>query len=583
MRKVKIVCTLGPACGDREVLKLLAQEGMDVARFNFSHGTYEQHAKSLENIRSIEKELGRPIATMLDTKGPEIRTGSLANHGTVILHEGNVFVLTSEPVEGDESRVSISHAKLFKDVKPGMNIFIDDGTITLVVEDIRDHDIVCRVVVGGELGEHKGINVPDANLSVPALTEKDIEDIKWGLEHDMEYIAVSFVRTRDEIISVRRVVEELDGDIKIIAKIETKQAVVNLDDIISVVDGMMVARGDLGVEMPTEEVPLVQKRIIDLCRYHGKPVIVATQMLDSMIRNPRPTRAEASDVANAVLDGADAVMLSGETAKGKYPVLAVRTMKNIVERVEKEYRMWQRPATIPIKAKGVPDAVSHAAVSIAEEMNVGAILSLTSSGSTARMVSKYRPLPPIIAATPKVKTCRELSLVWGVIPMIQPQISTTDEAVERALASAKEKNLLKEGELAVVTAGVPMGIPGTTNMIEVRPVSKILVKGLSLIKKVVSGVVCKALDPDTAIATMKDGYILVVRQTDKAYVPAMKKAQAIIAEEGGLTSHAAIVALELGIPCIVSAAGVTDILENGMVITVDGSRGVVYQGNVKLH
>lgn len=583
MRKVKIVCTLGPACGDREVLKLLAQEGMDVARLNFSHGTYEQHAKSLGNIRSIEKELGRPIATMLDTKGPEIRTGSLANHGTVILHEGNVFVLTSEPVEGDESRVSISHAKLFEDVKPGMNIFIDDGTITLVVEDIRDHDIVCRVVVGGELGEHKGINVPDANLSVPALTEKDIEDIKWGLEHDMEYIAVSFVRTRDEIISVRRVVEELDGDIKIIAKIETKQAVVNLDDIISVVDGMMVARGDLGVEMPTEEVPLVQKRIIDLCRYHGKPVIVATQMLDSMIRNPRPTRAEASDVANAVLDGADAVMLSGETAKGKYPVLAVRTMKNIVERVEKEYRMWQRPATIPIKARGVPDAVSHAAVSIAEEMNVGAILSLTSSGSTARMVSKYRPLPPIIAATPKVKTCRELSLVWGVIPMIQPQISTTDEAVERALASAKEKNLLKEGELAVVTAGVPMGIPGTTNMIEVRPVSKILVKGLSLIKKVVSGVVCKALDPDTAIATMKDGYILVVRQTDKAYLPAMKKAQAIIAEEGGLTSHAAIVALELGIPCIVSAAGVTDILENGMVITVDGSRGVVYQGNVKLH
>lgn len=583
MRKVKIVCTLGPACGDREVLKLLAQEGMDVARLNFSHGTYEQHAKSLGNIRSVEKELGRPIATMLDTKGPEIRTGSLANHGTVILHEGNVFVLTSEPVEGDESRVSISHTKLFQDVKPGMNIFIDDGTIALVVEDIRDHDIVCRVVVGGELGEHKGINVPDANLSVPALTEKDIEDIKWGLEHDMEYIAVSFVRTRDEIISVRRVVEELDGDIKIIAKIETKQAVVNLDDIISVVDGMMVARGDLGVEMPTEEVPLVQKRIIDLCRYHGKPVIVATQMLDSMIRNPRPTRAEASDVANAVLDGADAVMLSGETAKGKYPVLAVRTMKNIVERVEKEYRMWQRPATIPIKAKGVPDAVSHAAVSIAEEMNVGAILSLTSSGSTAKMVSKYRPLPPIIAATPKVKTCRELSLVWGVIPMIQPQISTTDEAVERALASAKEKNLLKEGELAVVTAGVPMGIPGTTNMIEVRPVSKILVKGLSLIKKVVSGVVCKALDPDTAVATMKDGYILVVRQTDKAYLPAMKKAQAIIAEEGGLTSHAAIVALELGIPCIVSAAGVTDILENGMVITVDGSRGVVYQGNVKLH
>jgi len=583
MRKVKIVCTLGPACSDHTILAALAREGMDVARFNFSHGTYEQHGKNLNTVRSVEKELGKPIATMLDTKGPEIRTGALANNEPIILHEGDTFILTPDTVEGDRTKVTVSHEGLYRDVKPGMNIYIDDGTIALVVEEIRGRDVICRVVVGGELGEHKGINVPDANLSVPALTQKDIEDIKWGLEHEMEYIAVSFVRTRDEIISVRRIVEDMNGDIKIIAKIETKQAVMNLDEIIPVVDGLMVARGDLGVEMATEEVPLAQKKMIDLCRYHGKPVIVATQMLDSMIRNPRPTRAEASDVANAVLDGADAVMLSGETAKGKYPVLAVRTMRTIVERVEREYRTWQRPATIPIKAKGVPDSVSHAAVSIAEELNVGAILSLTSSGSTARMVSKYRPLPPIIAATPKIRTYRELTLVWGVTPMLQPEIPVTDEAVEKALSSAKEKNLLREGELAVVTAGVPMGIPGTTNMIEVRPVSKILVKGLSLIKKEVSGVVCKALDPDTAIATMKDGYILVVRQTDKSYLPAMKRAQAIIAEEGGLTSHAAIVALELGIPCIVSAEGATRILENGMVVTVDGTRGVVYQGNVKLH
>lgn len=583
MRRAKIVCTLGPACSDRMILKLLAQEGMDVARLNFSHGTYEQHGKNLNSVRDIESKLGRPIATMLDTKGPEIRTGSLADHEPVMLHEGEALILTPEPIEGDKTKISISYEELHKDVWPGVNIYVDDGAIALVVEEVRGQDIVCRVVVGGELGEHKGINVPDVNLSVPPLTQKDIEDIKWGLDHEMEYVAVSFVRTKDEIISVRRIIEELNGDIKIIAKIETKQAVINLDEIISIVDGMMVARGDLGVEMPIEEVPLAQKRMIDLCRYHGKPVIVATQMLESMIRNPRPTRAEASDVANAVLDGADAVMLSGETAIGKYPVLAVRTMRAIVERVEREFRTWQRPATIPIKAKGVPDAVSHAAVSIAEEMNAGAILSLTSSGSTARMVSKYRPLSPIIAATTKIKTYRELALVWGVTPMLQPEIPVTDEAVDKALSSVREKGLLQEGELAVITAGVPMGIPGTTNMIEVHPVSKILVRGLSLIRKEASGVVCKALDSDTAIATMKDGYILVVRQTDKSYLPAMRKAQAIIAEEGGLTSHAAIVALELGIPCIVSAEGATSVLENGMVVTVDGARGVVYQGNVKLH
>nr|HPJ26080.1 pyruvate kinase [Synergistaceae bacterium] len=347
MRKVKIVCTLGPACSSFEALRTMAEEGMDVARFNFSHGEYEGHARNLELVRRVEKERKRPLAALLDTKGPEIRTGLLEGHEPVYLENGQVFCLTSRTVEGSSREVSLSYAELPREVSPGMDIFIDDGTLQLQVEEIRGEDIFCRVVVGGELGERKGINIPDASLSVPTLTEKDREDIRWGLEHEMEYIAVSFVRSRDDVLEVLRVMEELGGGhtMKIIAKIETKQSVEALEEIAEVVDGMMVARGDLGVEIPTEDVPLQQKRIIDVCRSQGKPVIVATQMLDSMIRNPRPTRAEANDVANAVLDGADAVMLSGETAKGKYPVESVRTMSKIVRRVEKEHARWERQTT----------------------------------------------------------------------------------------------------------------------------------------------------------------------------------------------------------------------------------------------
>ncbi|HOO64094.1 MAG TPA: pyruvate kinase, partial [Synergistaceae bacterium] len=391
MRKVKIVCTLGPACSSFEALRTMAEEGMDVARFNFSHGEYEGHARNLELVRRVEKERKRPLAALLDTKGPEIRTGLLEGHEPVYLENGQVFCLTSRTVEGSSREVSLSYAELPREVSPGMDIFIDDGTLQLQVEEIRGEDIFCRVVVGGELGERKGINIPDASLSVPTLTEKDREDIRWGLEHEMEYIAVSFVRSRDDVLEVLRVMEELGGGhtMKIIAKIETKQSVEALEEIAEVVDGMMVARGDLGVEIPTEDVPLQQKRIIDVCRSQGKPVIVATQMLDSMIRNPRPTRAEANDVANAVLDGADAVMLSGETAKGKYPVESVRTMNKIVRRVEKEHARWERQTTLPIYATTVPDSVSHAATHIARELHAKAVLSLTKSGSTSSMVSKY--------------------------------------------------------------------------------------------------------------------------------------------------------------------------------------------------
>ncbi len=586
MRKAKIVCTLGPACSSFETLFAMAEEGMDVARFNFSHGEYEGHEKNLELVRRVEKERKRPLAALLDTKGPEIRTGLLQGREPVFLENGQPFCLTTRTVEGSSREVSLSYGELPREVAPGMDIFIDDGTLQLVVEEIRGEDILCKVLVGGELGERKGINIPDASLSVPTLTEKDREDIRWGLEHGMEYIAVSFVRSRDDVLEVLRVMEELGEGreaMKIIAKIETKQAVEALEEIAEVVDGMMVARGDLGVEIPTEDVPLQQKRIIDVCRSQGKPVIVATQMLDSMIRNPRPTRAEANDVANAVLDGTDAVMLSGETAKGKYPIESVRTMSKIVCRVEKEHTRWERQTTLPIYATTVPDSVSHAATHIAKELRAKAVLSLTKSGSTSSMVSKYRPECPIIGATPSERTWRQLSLIWGIYPLLSREAPSIEQAFNTAIVTALGDGVLEEGDLVISTAGVPVGTPGTTNMVQVHTVGSILVKGLSLSRKEATGPVCKALTYQEAEAKIREGDILVVRETDKNFVPAMRKAGAIIAEEGGLTSHAAIVALNLGIPCIVSARGALEELEHGALVTVDGTRGVVYGGKVKLH
>ncbi len=581
VRKAKIVCTLGPACGKYEIIREMVKAGMDVARLNFSHGTYDMHLGFYKLVKQAEKELDKPIAVMLDTKGPEIRTGALKGGKPVILKDNQIFILTTEQIEGDDKKVSVSYDRLPMEVEVGQSIFIDDGTIHLVVEEIKGKEIVCRVVVGGELGEHKGVNVPGADLSVPVLTEKDISDIKWGIEHDVDYIAVSFVRTRGDIIEVRKILESFNSNIKIIAKIETRQAASNLNDLINVVDGMMVARGDLGVELPTEEVPLIQKKIIELCRKNSKPVIVATQMLDSMIRNPRPTRAEASDVANAVIDGADALMLSGETAKGKYPIEAVKVMAKIIKRVEKEVTMWQRSISLPA-AITVPDAISHASVTIANDMKSSAILSLSRTGSTARMVAKYRPLCPIIAATPYEKTLRELSLVWGVIPILNEDMNNMEDAVESALEVAQEKGLLKEGDLIVITAGIPVKLPGTTNVVQVHTIGKVLLKGIAVVKKHAMGHVVVAKTPQEAVDKISDGDILVVKQTDKDYIPAIKRAGGIIAEEGGLTSHAAIVALDLKIPCIVEAKNATEILQDGIIVTLDGNRGLVYHGKVKL-
>ncbi|MGD9640464.1 MAG: pyruvate kinase [Synergistaceae bacterium] len=577
-RKVKIICTMGPACWDEETISELVVSGMNVARLNFSHGDYASHTRTIDNVRKVEERLRRPVATLLDTKGPEIRTGMLPNHEKIQLESGKEFYLFFEAVEGNADGVHVDYPDLYKEVSVGQEIFIDDGSLLLSVEALDPAAIKCRVLVGGELGEKKGVNVPGANLSVPTLTDKDISDIRWGVEHKVDYIAVSFVRTKEDILGVRKVLEEHLGESKIIAKIETRQSVQNIDEILAVVDGIMVARGDLGVEMPTEDVPMVQKEIIEKCRSQGKPAIVATQMLDSMIRNPKPTRAEASDVANAVIDGADAVMLSGETASGRYPVASVKIMNKILMRTEENLREWQRTPKIFFNCGEVADAVSRAARDISETVCAAAILSLTRSGATARMVSKYRPDCPVIALTPSFSTWRELALVWGVYPLICPFTTDVEESVSNSLSIVQEEGLIKGGDNVVFTSGIPLGIPGSTNLVQVYTVGEIIGKGLSLIKRKVRGVVCKAENYEEANEKVTPGSILVVRKTDKDFIPSMERSAGVISEEEGFSCHTAVASLDMGLPGIVGVSGIFDTVEDGMLITLDGIRGVVYLG-----
>ncbi len=584
MRKVKIVCTLGPACGSVELLRGLKAAGMNVARFNFSHGDYEAHGRMLDMVRQIESEGNAPIATILDTKGPEIRTALLEGHQPVELRTDSLFRLVEADCEGNAERVGISYPRLSEEVEVGQDIYIDDGSLHLRIEGVEAGEIVCRVLVGGMLGERKGVNVPGAELSVPTLTEKDIRDIEWGMDHDMDYIAVSFVRRREDIMQVRRVVENhggRHGQINIMAKIETLQSVQNLEEIVQVVDAVMVARGDLGVEMPTEAVPMVQKKIIELCRRQGKPVIVATQMLDSMIRNPRPTRAEASDVANAVLDGADAVMLSGETANGKYPLEAVRMMDRIVVSTEREGFAASCVARDIPAAASVADSVSHAAMQVAEKLGAAAVVSLTRSGSTARMVSKYRPQAAIVASTPLRSTWRALTLMWGVHPILTEEHKDAEGAVDAAIEAILKGEYVLEGDTVVFTTGFPVYVAGTTNMVLVQTVGRVLFRAPSLVKSEAAGFVCTARNAEEALEKMQPGNVLVVPETDQGYLPAMRKASALITEEPGVTNFTAMTALQLCIPCLTGVSDAIRKVRDGMLVTVDGVRGVVYEGRMR--
>ncbi|SDL10228.1 pyruvate kinase [Natronincola ferrireducens] len=584
MKKTKIVCTLGPASENPEIFQELVENGLNVARLNFSHGNHEEHGKRIETIKKIRTAINVPVAILLDTKGPEIRTGKFKDP-EVYLEEGQTFTITTREVLGDNTICSVSYEGLAKDIKVGDTILIDDGLIGLRVRRIfNDTDIECVVENAGVVKNHKGVNVPGVKINLPAITEKDEADIKFGIHQDIDFIAASFVRKAEDVLAIRKILEDNRAEhIQIISKIENQEGVDNLDEIIEVSDGIMVARGDLGVEIPTEEIPLVQKMMIKKCNKVGKPVITATQMLDSMMRNPRPTRAEVTDVANAILDGTDAIMLSGETAAGKYPVEAVKTMTNIARRTEAsiDYRRLLRNKAIE-KEMTITDAISNATCVTAMDLQASAIITATSSGYTARMVSKFRPKAPIIAATTSERVTRRLSLMWGIYSILTEELQSTDDIIDISVQRALGQGLIHRGELVVITAGVPVGVAGTTNLIKAHIVGDILLSGTGIGKKAATGkvvIVDAAIDEATQI---EEGDILVTQFSDKHLMPLMQKAGAVVTEEGGLTSHAAIVGLNLGKPTVVGADNATRKLKNGDIVTVDANTGLIYSGKTRV-
>ncbi len=582
MRRTKIVCTIGPASEDLLTIKKLIRGGMDVARLNFSHGNHDEHAARIAKVRAAGNQLGRRIAVLADTRGPEVRIKTFAEK-EIELREGEKFTLTTQDLEGDSRRVSVNYSKLPGDVQPGDRILIDDGLIELRAERVFAGEIETAVVHGGKLSSRKSINLPGAALNIPFLSREDRRDIEFAFVQNVDFIAASFVRSADDIFSIRHLAEEKGITTKIIAKIENSKGVENFTGILKAADGIMIARGDLGVEIPAEDVPLMQKSIIAACNRAGKPVITATQMLDSMIRNPRPTRAEASDVANAIFDGTDAVMLSGETAQGAFPVEAVETMARIALRTEKalEYRKMLEHFD-PAAHITVTDAISYATCQAAQELGAAAIISATQSGHTARMVSKYKPQAPIIAVTPSERVAFALSLTWGVHPLLCPPTTQTDETFNTAVSVALEAGVIKNGDLVILTAGVPAGVPGTTNFMRIDTVGEAIIRGQGIGKTAVTGIVHLARNEKEALE-IEEGRILVCSFTDKNYLPALEKAAGVVTEAGGLTSHAAIVGLHLDIPVILSARDATGILSPGETITLDPARGLIYRGSARVY
>lgn len=583
MRKTKIICTLGPAVDDDAILKNLMLGGMNVARMNFSHGSHEEHQGRVDRLKRVREELNLPVAILLDTKGPEIRTGKFEAK-EVCLVEGQSFVLVNEDIIGDNTRCTVSYKNLYQDVKEGSRILMNDGLIELVVEQIKGKDIYCKVMNNGVLGNNKNMNVPNGEIMLPALTERDISDIEFGVKNDFDFIAASFIRKASDVVEIKKVLERAGGsDIKIIAKIENRQGVDNFDEIIKIADGAMVARGDLGNEIPVEEVPVVQKMMIEKCSKMGKIVVTATQMLDSMIRNPRPTRAEASDVANAIYDGTSAIMLSGETAAGKYPIEAVTTMARIAQMAESAIDYWKRYQEQKFMLQPcVTNAISHATCSTAMDLHSSAIITVTESGHTARMISRFKPACPIIATTTSPKVQRQMSLVWGVESYLVKQAQTTEELFELGIEKAKESGHVNNGDIVVITGGSPLGVSGTTNILKVHLVGNVLVKGTGVGSAVKTGQVCVVNTVEDAKKTFQEGRVLVIKSTNNDFLPYMKMASAIIVEEAGLSSHAATVGLALDIPVIVGAEKATEILKTGSVVTLDSNRGIVYFGETKM-
>lgn len=584
MRKTKIVCTIGPSSESLENTKKLIKAGMNVARLNFSHGDFEEHGNRIKNIRAANEELGTSVAILLDTKGPEIRLGKLKEE-PIELIQGDAITLTTEDILGDRDRVPVTYQNLPNDLEVGSTVLIDDGLIGLKVEAIDGTEVHCRIVNSGPIKGKKGVNVPGVKISLPGITEKDRNDIIFGIGQGVDFIAASFVRKASDVLEIRNLLEQHNaGHIQIISKIENQEGVDNLDEILEVSDGLMVARGDLGVEIPAEEVPLVQKMMIKKCNLAGKPVITATQMLDSMQRNPRPTRAEASDVANAIFDGTDAIMLSGETAAGKYPVESVQTMSRIAQRTEQalEYReIFLKQANA--QRNSVTEAISQAVANAALDLNAKAIVTSTKSGFTARVVSKYRPKALILAVTPVEQVKRSLALCWGVFPVDGTSAETTDEMFEHAVQGALSTGMLTAGDTIVITAGVPVGYSGTTNLMKIHHVGELLGRGQGVGSQTATGKVVVAKSAEEANAKVNAGDILVCVNTDKEYMPAFEKAAAVITEQGGITSHAAVCGINLATPVVLGVTNATQIFADGMEVTIYGETGYIYSGQSKTY
>ena len=580
MRKTKIICTLGPSTDQEGVLRELVANGMNVARFNFSHGSHEEHLGRFEKLKAIREELGKPVAALLDTKGPEIRLKDFKN-GTEMLEAGQTFTLTTREVEGTKEICSITYKDLPQDVQPGGTIMLDDGLIKLQIVTVNDTDIVCKVLNNGKIKNKKGVNVPGVHLSMPYMSQRDRDDIIFGAQQGFDFIAASFVRTAQDVYDIRNLLNEYDSDIRIIAKIENREGVNNIDSILAAADAVMVARGDLGVEIDFTELPGIQKNIIERSFSFGKPIVTATQMLDSMIVNPRPTRAEISDVANAIYDGTSAIMLSGETAAGAYPVEALKTMSAIAERTETENHARVEYLTEATNGKiSVSDATAHAACLTAKDVNAAAIVTVSESGTTARLLSKYRPQQPIIACVMREQVQRQLSLSWGITPLMMSLAHSTDELIEMSTALAKENGYLHNGELAVVTAGVPVGVSGTTNMIKIHMVGNCLATGVGVGPENAdvtnaTGKACVCRTLEEVRAKFKPGMVLVVPSTTNEMLSFVRDAAALVVEEPGLNSHAAIAGKALLKPTVVGAAGATSHIRDGLMVAVDCAHGSV--------
>ena len=577
MRKTKIVCTLGPASEKEEVLRQMIEAGMNVARINFSHGSHEEHQKKLDLLYRLREEMKVPVAALLDTKGPEIRLGTFAN-GRETLEAGASFTLTTEAMEGTKEKASISFAGLPSDVKAGDAILIDDGLIELRVEEVESPEIRCTVINGGDVSNRKGINVPNVSLSMPYISERDRQDIIFGIKAGFDFIAASFVRNAQDVQQLRELLKENGGEeIKIISKIENAEGVGNIEEIIRVSDGIMVARGDMGVEIPFEKVPKIQKDIIKKVYNSGKMVITATQMLESMTENPRPTRAEATDVANAIYDGTSAIMLSGETAAGKYPVESVRTMAKIALETEGDidyngrFRRFQEQAM-----RNVANAISHATCTTAYDLEASAIITVTESGQTARMISKYRPEMPIIGCTVNEHVYRQLALSWGVCPILCQGQTNADALFDHAVERAKEEGLISDGDMVVITAGVPLGVPGTTNMVKVQTVGDVILQAKGIGRQRVRASVCVAKTEKDARQNFRAGDILVMEQTTNGVLDLLRKASGIIVSNPDENCHASIVGMTLDIPVLVGAENCTNVLRSGTSIILDAEKGIVF-------